>query len=292
MEKLIAGIELGGTKTIAIIAEGTNIHREFRIETTKPEIVLPAVIEWLKKEKSDFDFQKIGIATFGPVCLDEKNPDFGKILKTPKPSWSGADVYGQISHSFSVPMTIDTDVNGAALAEHFWGAAVGKNPTVYVTIGTGIGGGIVIDGKPIHGFMHPEMGHMRVKRTFQPDFLGNCPFHGDCLEGLASGPAIEKRTGLKGASIPNTHKIWGYVADEIGEFLANIIFVLSPQIILLGGGVMQSESDLLGLIRDSVYKKLSEYIAGIDRSTLNYLIKRPALGDKAGPLGAIALGYL
>ncbi len=289
-DKIVAGIEFGGTKTIALIAHGQTIFDEHKIETTSPEIVLSSLIEWLRDQYSKHIFESIGIASFGPICLDRNSPHYGFITTTPKPNWGMTDVVKPFADAFNLPIGFDTDVNGAALAEYYWGAAQNSNCSIYVTIGTGIGGGVIINGRPLHGFLHPEMGHIKIARRFQLEFKGNCPFHSDCIEGLASGHAIFKRTGLPAHEIAANHEVWDWIADEIGEFVTNLILNFSPQIIALGGGVMKSHADLIGKIRKNCLTKLSNYIAPIDEEVMEKIIAPPALGDLAGPLGAIALG--
>lgn len=289
-EKIIAGIEFGGTKTIAIIASGQKILDEFQIATTKPKEVLFELISWLKERQTRFNFSSIGIASFGPLCLDIKSQYYGFITTTPKPYWGMIDVLGAFREAFNPPIAIDTDVNGAALAEYYWGASIGTNCSVYITIGTGIGGGIIVNGAPIHGFSHPEMGHAKIRRNYQTEFKGVCPFHGDCFEGIASGPAISERTGIDAKNIGPEHEIWNYLGDEIAEFLTNIILTLSPQKIAIGGGVMNNRPDLFLRIHKSCHEKLNGYIHGLDLKEISRIIVAPVLGEKAGPLGAIAIG--
>lgn len=288
--QLIAGIELGGTKTIALIARGTEILDEFRIPSTSPNEVLEPISNWLKNAREKYDFKAIGIASFGPVCLDKSSKQYGHITATPKPNWSNSDVVGSVKKWFDGPIGFDTDVNGAGLAEYYWGASQDCDTSIYVTIGTGLGGGIIANGVPLHGFMHPEMGHMRIRRNHQHDFKGVCPFHGDCIEGLVCGPAIKARTGKPAEELMKEDPIWEILADEIAEFLTNLIYVASPQKILIGGGVMQDKEYFFQKIRNNINDKLGNYINGLDFDALGEMIIPPKLGDKAGPLGAIALG--
>ncbi len=288
--QLIAGIELGGTKTIALIARGTQILDEFRIPSTSPDEVLEPVSNWLKKAREKYDFKAIGIASFGPVCLDKSSNQYGYITATPKPKWSNTDIVGSVKKWFDGPIGFDTDVNGAGLAEYYWGAGQNCDTSIYVTIGTGLGGGIVHKGVPLHGFMHPEMGHMRIRRNHQIDFNGACPFHDDCIEGLVCGPAIKARTGKPAEELMAEDPIWEILADEIAEFLVNLIYVASPQKILIGGGVMQDKEYFFQKIHNNINDKLGNYINGLDITALGEMIIPPKLGDKAGPLGATALG--
>lgn len=287
---LIAGVELGGTKTIALIARGTDILDEFRIPTASPNEVLSEISKWLRMAHEKTPFASIGIASFGPICLDKKAENYGYITSTPKPNWSNIDVVGAFSKWFDGPIGFDTDVNAAALAESFWGATIGCETSVYLTIGTGFGGGIISNGKPMHGFMHPEMGHLRIRRTHQLDFAGNCPFHGDCAEGLLSGPAIFARIGRSAEALQQDDPIWDIIADEIAEFTTSLILTISPNKILFGGGVMQDKDFLLQKVRQHSLQKLNNYISNLDMAKMVEMIQSPALGNKAGPMGAIALG--
>ena len=195
-ESLIAGVELGGTKCIAVTARGREIVSRAQWPTgDDAAATLRTLADWLAAAHREEPFAALGIASFGPICLDPASADYGRIINTPKPGWSGADVLGVLAGDLCVPVAIETDVAGAALAEGRWGASQGCPVHVYLTIGTGIGGGIVVDGKPLHGTFHPEMGHVRVRRAAGDPFTGVCPIHGDCLEGLAAGPAIAARVG-------------------------------------------------------------------------------------------------
>lgn len=289
-EKLIAGIELGGTKSIAIIARGHSVIDEIRIPTTSPYAVFKQLSDWLISKNSHERIDAIGIASFGPLCLDKASPIYGYITTTPKPNWGMVNVLGPIKDAFPIPIGFDTDVNGAALAEYYWGGAKETRCSIYVTIGTGIGGGVIINGTPLHGLSHPEMGHVKIRRKFQTDFKGVCPFHNDCLEGLASGPAIAARTGIQAQDLDESHEIWEILGDELGEFVTNLILTFSPQKIALGGGVMNSKVDLIPKIRKSATAKLANYIDAIDAEVMSKIIGAPELGDKAGPMGAIAIG--
>ncbi len=289
-EPLIAGVELGGTKGVAVIARGTEIIATQRVPTTTPAKTLGALADWLREKQEETPYVALGIASFGPLGLNPSRADYGFITATTKPDWSQTDVLGAFKSWFAGPIGFDTDVNGPALAEGRWGAAVGCTSHVYLTIGTGVGGGLVVNGAPVHGLVHPEMGHVRVRRVAGDAFAGACPFHGDCLEGLVSGPALAARTGMKGEELAQDHPVWANVAQEIAELLTTLILIASPQKILIGGGVGMGQSFLFPLIRDAVAARLKAYVAGLDREALDALIMPPALGAEAGPLGAIALG--
>jgi fructokinase len=232
----------------------------------------------------------VGIASFGPVDLRPDSPTFGHITSTPKPGWANVDIVGALRQSLGIPVGFDTDVNAAALAEWHWGAARGLDTFVYLTVGTGIGGGGLAGGRPMHGLVHPEMGHIRIPHDLSADpFAGICPFHGDCLEGLASGPAIKARW-LQGAEdLPQDHPAWPLEATYMAHALATIVCLLSPQRIVMGGGVM-SASQLLPMIRARLLELLNNYVRApeITRDIDRYVVS-PVLADRAGVLGALAL---
>ena len=232
----------------------------------------------------------VGIASFGPVDLDPRSPTFGFITTTPKPHWAHIDVARPFRDALGVPVAFDTDVNGAALAEHRWGAASGIDPFVYVTVGTGIGGGGVVNGRRLHGLVHPEMGHLRLPHDRATDpFPGSCPFHGDCLDGLASGRAIRERWGAPAETLPPDHPAWPLEAEYLALGLVAIVAVLSPKRIVLGGGVMQQPT-LLPRVRGRVVALLSGYVRATEiLHEIEHYIVPPALGARAGVIGALAL---
>lgn len=287
----MAGVELGGTKAIAALARGASIVESMRIATTDPEETLAALGQRLQAWRvGGHDFAAIGIGSFGPVGLDPNRVDYGFITTTPKSGWSATDVRGFFASRFDLPICFDTDVNGAALAETWWGSARGSDHAVYITIGTGIGGGIVVDGKPLHGAIHPEIGHLRVRRAGDLSFAGVCPFHGDCLEGLASGPAIAARAGVESATdLPADHPVWDEVAAELAELVAMLVLTVSPQRVLIGGGVGSGRSALLPAVRRGVGTLLADYVADFQPDDV---IRSPALGGDAGVLGSTALAIL
>lgn len=289
-ERRVAGVELGGTKIIAVIGEGRNILARDQWSTgDDPATVLATVAAWLEQQQADLGFEALGIASFGPICLDRADPRYGHILTTPKRGWSGADVVGTLGGGLDVAVGFDTDVAGAALAEGQWGAAVGCTVHVYLTIGTGIGGGIIVDGKPLHGALHPEIGHVRVRRALGDTFAGICPFHGDCLEGLAAGPAIAARAGRPAHDLPPDHPVWNLVVGEIAEALHMLILSLSPQRIVIGGGVGHGQAHLLPRIRAATAACLNAYLPNRSVADLEEVITGARLGDEAGILGSIAL---
>lgn len=290
--RLVAGIELGGTKSIAVIARGRDVIESARIPTGEPGATLAALGRRIEDWQAVHGrVAAIGIGAFGPIGLDRGRADFGSITSTPKPGWAGTDIVGPFSKQFGVPVGFDTDVAGAALAEHRWGAARGCDVAVYLTIGTGIGGGVVIRGAPVHGLVHPELGHIRVRRAPGDGFAGICPYHGDCLEGLASGPALAARAGLRGEEIGDDHPVWVAVIGEIAELIGMLMLTLSPERIIIGGGVFADRQPLLGSIRSRTAELLGGYVVGVGAPELSRIIVAPGLGTMAGPLGAVALAY-
>jgi fructokinase len=289
---LFGAVEAGGTKFVCAVGdENGTIRAESRVPTTDAVSTLTAVRDFFDAQRRALGtFSAIGIGCFGPVILDKRSAKYGFIGKTPKTGWCDVDVVGMLAQEFSCPVGFDTDVNAAALAEHRWGAARGAKNVVYLTVGTGIGGGVLVDGAPLHGLMHPEIGHIRPRRhSLDVNFPGVCPFHGDCLEGLASGPAILARCGVDLQHLDADHAQWQMQTDYLGQLCAQLVLTLSPQRIIMGGGVMAQERLFPG-IRDRMLYWLGGYI---DRSELladsdRYVVP-PALGGRAGVLGAISL---
>lgn len=283
---LIGGIEAGGTKFVCGIGnEKGEILDRISFPTETPEITLKKVVEYFK----DKNIETLGIGSFGPVDINPKSENYGSIRKTPKLTWTNFNILEYLKKHFSISMVIDTDVNGAALGESIWGAAKNLDNCIYLTVGTGIGGGILISGKLVHGMLHPEMGHIIIKRHPNDKYEGKCPFHKDCLEGLASGPAIEERWKTKGDKLPLDHEAWNLEAFYIAQALVNYILILSPEKIILGGGVMK-QKQLFPKIRKYVKEMLNEYIQADDiLKNIDEYIVSPKLGDNAGLLGAMAL---
>jgi len=284
----VAAIELGGTKCIAAIARGREIIARERWSTRAPEETLPAILDWIA-EVPGGPLAAIGIAGFGPLVVDPRHADYGRIGSTPKPHWTGFDLRGCVAARFDMPIGFDTDVAGAALAEGRWGASQGCATHVYVTIGTGVGAGIVVDGKPLHGAAHPEVGHIRVRRDPGDSFAGACPFHGDCLEGLVAGPAIAKRAGMPAEQLAGDDPLWDRIAGEIAELVMTLVLTVPPQRIVIGGGVGGAQGDLLGKVRARATERLAGYGPGSDAGAIDRLVVAPGLGADAGPLGAVAL---
>jgi fructokinase len=289
---LFGGIEGGGTKFVCAVGSGPDdLRGEARFTTTSPEETLTRTIEFFREqEKTIGGLAGIGIASFGPLDLRIDSSTYGRILSTPKPGWSGANLLGMLREAFDLPIGIDNDVNASALGEHRWGTGQGLDTFMYLTVGTGIGGGAFAEGKLLHGYLHPEMGHIPLPHDLSRDpFPGTCPFHGDCFEGLACGPAMEKRWGRRAETLPEDHPAWQLEAEYISLALTTYIYTLSPQRILLGGGV-GSNLHLLRQVRKRTRDFISGYIpsASILDEIDSYIVP-PALGNRSGVLGAIAL---
>ncbi|MEJ2306265.1 MAG: ROK family protein [candidate division WOR-3 bacterium] len=285
------GIESGGTKIVcAVGTKPEDLRDEFRFSTTTPAETIETIIDYFKKQDKKEKLSALGIGSFGPVDLDKESPTYGYITSTPKTKWQNTNFYGKIKEAFDIPIEFDTDVNAAALGEHEWGAARNLANFIYITIGTGIGGGGIINGDSLHGLLHPEMGHIFVPHNKTEDpFEGTCPFHKDCFEGLASGTAIRARWGKKGETLEANHPAWNLEAKYISLAVINYICTLSPEKIILGGGVMK-QKQMLPLIQKRVKTLLNNYIKAPEITNhINQYIVLPELGDDAGVLGAIAL---
>lgn len=288
---LYGGIEGGGTKFVCAIGTGPDdIRAEARFDTDVPHTTLAQVETFFGAHRDLGPLSAVGIASFGPIDPDPDSPMFGYVTTTPKPGWAQTDFAGAVHRMLGVPVGFDTDVNVAALGEHRWGAARGLDTFIYLTVGTGIGGGGMANGKLIHGMMHPEMGHIRVPHDHKADpFAGCCPYHGDCLEGLCCGPAIEARWGTPARDLAADHPAWALEAHYLALGVVNLLLPLSPQRIIMGGGVMH-QRQLFPMIRDNVQRLLNGYLQ-VDQvgSQIGEYIVPPELGDRAGVLGAIAL---
>lgn len=285
---IVGGIEAGGTKFVCAVGTGPDDIRAIeRFPTTTPEETLGRAVSFFRRQPDSV--AAVGIGTFGPADVNPSSPSYGQITTTPKPGWQGADVVGAIQQALGVPVAFDTDVNVAALAEHRWGTARDLGTFVYLTIGTGIGGGGMVSGRRLHGLTHPEMGHMLVPRHPEDEFVGVCPYHGDCWEGLASGPALEARWGQPGQSLPDDHEAWPLEAHYVSRGIANLTLTMSPQRVILGGGVMKQDH-LFQLVRQQVQAALNGYVH-VDalRDGIDEYIVPPTLDDRAGVLGAIAI---
>jgi fructokinase len=276
-------VEAGGTKFILGVATNKdNIEATTRIDTRTPQETIGATLDWFRGQGP---LDAIGVASFGPLELDKASPHWGHITTTTKPYWSGADIAAPLQLELGCPVAIDTDVNGAALAEYLWGAGQGQKSMLYFTVGTGIGGGAIIDGRILQGLTHPEMGHIRV--PLHPDDVpdaGYCPFHGACLEGLANGPAIIKRWGASLSELPPDHVAHDIIAFYLAQAVATMQSIFEPGRIIFGGGVMGTP----GLI-DRVRCEAGVLTGGYFRGDPAEIVTLPGLGDKAGLLGALAL---
>lgn len=288
------GIEAGGTKFICALGSSPdNIIAETQFTTTNPQETLGKCIDFFHKTGKKHPLQAIGIASFGPLDLDKKSPAYGSIPTTPKPGWGGTNLVKTIREGLDLPVVLDTDVNGAALGEWRWGAAQGLDTFIYLTIGTGIGGGGMVNGRLMHGLAHPEMGHILIPHDHTKDpFPGVCPFHADCFEGLACGPAIAGRWGKAPEQLLPSHEAWQLEAEYLASGVLNLVLTLSPQKVIMGGGIMKVP-ELLFSVRHRVAGLLNNYIhAPAITNGIDSYIVAPSLGDMAGVLGAIALAEL
>ncbi len=296
--RLYGGIETGGTTVGCIIGVGPDdVVAETRFPTTGPAETIAAIVDFFEAHAAAHPVETVGIGAFGPLDLDQESPTYGHVTDTPKPGWSSVDLCTPIEAGLQVPVTLDTDVNAAALGEYLWGRGAGPDsgrampdPLLYLTVGTGIGLGAVIDGRPLHGLLHPEAGHMRIPhdRSLDP-FDGSCPFHGDCWEGLASGRALQERSGQRAETLPPDHAAWEIEAHYLGLGMANLICCFSPRLLVVGGGVLKQP----GLL-DRARQEARGFLGGYLRSNMlgdriDGLIVSPSLGDRSGLLGALAL---
>lgn len=285
---MYGAIEAGGTKFICAIGTGPDDIETVRIPTTTPSATLDAAIDFFRARRSEL--AAVGIASFGPIDLTPDSWTYGYITSTPKSGWRNYDIAGAVRKSLDLPVGFDTDVNGAALGEARWGSARGLSDFVYLTVGTGIGGGALVNGRLLHGLVHPEMGHIRVPHDRVRDpFDGACPFHGDCLEGLASGPAIQARWGISPRELPPDHPGIALEAEYLALGLANWVCTLSPQRIVLGGGVMQL-GRLFPLVRQRLLELLNGYVQAREiTDCIDQYVVPARLGPRAGVLGGLAL---
>ena len=287
----VGGIEAGGTKFVCAVGTGPDdVRAETRFPTTTPEETIGRAVAFFREQEAIHGRPAaIGIASFGPLDPNPASPTFGYITSTPKPRWANVDLAGAIRSALGVPVGFDTDVNIAGLGEWRWGAAQGLSNFIYLTVGTGIGGGVLIDGKPVHGLIHPELGHIPVPHDRAADpYEGFCPYHGDCLEGMAAGPAIGERWGRPAVDLPSDHPAWQLEAHYLALALHVFICTLSPERIILGGGVME-QMQLFPLVRHKVIAYLNGYIQSPSiLSNIDGYIVPPGLGNRAGVLGAFA----
>ncbi|MCP4428643.1 MAG: ROK family protein [Chloroflexi bacterium] len=287
-QNLFGGIEAGGTKFVCAVGTGPDdIRAEARFPTTSPEETIGRAIAFFREQEP---VTAVGIAAFGPLDPNPQSSTYGHITTTPKPGWANVNFAGAIQDALGAPVGFDTDVNGAALGEWKWGAAQGLDTFIYLTIGTGIGGGAMVNGRLLHGLIHPEMGHISLPHDWKTDpYRGRCPYHGDCLEGMAAGPAIGDRWGQPAYELPPGHPAWELEAHYLALALRSFICALSPQRIIMGGGVME-QPHLFPLVRQKTQATLNGYIQSpAILAAIDEYIAPPGLGNRAGVLGAIAL---
>lgn len=290
-----AAVELGGTRVSVVAGLAPDRCSPIvRLATSGPDETLSAIAGALRALRQDgWDFAAVGLACFGPLELDRQRPGFGRLLSTPKPGWSGADVVGRLADDLGVPVALETDVNAAAVGERAWGACRGLSDVAYVTAGTGVGAGVCVGGAPVHGMLHPEAGHLRPVRDAGADpFPGACAWHRDCVEGLASGPAIAARTGRDPAGMADEDPVWSLAGDYLGQLCAALALVVSPQRIVLGGGVGRRPA-VLRSARARLSSQLAGYLARPPPEEMESYLVGPGLGADSGLFGALALaqGY-
>lgn len=285
---ILGAIEAGGTKfVLAVGNENGEIAEKISIPTRNPEETMKEIHNFFK----DKNIEALGIGCFGPLELNREKEKYGYITSTPKLAWADYDILGSLKKNLGVPVEISTDVSGAALGEITFGDFKNEDTLLYITVGTGIGGGYVINGKIHNGMLHPEMGHILINRVPEDTFKGSCPYHGNCLEGMASGPANEKRTGMKGTDIPDEHESFDFIASYMAEALMSYILTLSPTRIVLGGGVM-GRTQMLPKIRHLLREKMNGYLKTDQLNDLEHYIVTPSLGTESGIKGALALALM
>jgi fructokinase len=289
------GVEAGGTKFVCAVGTGPDDVRDRRvIPTTTPGETLGQVADFFEEQrKNGLTIRSLGIASFGPLDLSTDSPTYGRITTTPKAGWAGTDLVSFMKEHLDVPVALDTDVNGAAYGEYRWGAGRGLHSSTYLTVGTGVGGGAVVGGQPLRGLLHPEMGHLHVRRHPDDDFPGSCPFHGDCVEGLASGPAIKARFGRSAEDLGPVHDAMVEIeAWYLAQLVTTVVYLLSPQRVILGGGVMHADG-LLDAVRSGTLVRLAGALDGTAVADgIERFLVAPELGGASGVLGALALAEL
>ncbi len=285
---ILGALEAGGTKMVCAIGnEKGEIMEQVSIPTETPDITVPKLLSFFKEK----NIEALGIGCFGPIDLDRNSETYGYITTTPKLAWQNFDMVGTFKKELGVPVGFDTDVNGSVLGEYTWGIAKGLHSCIYITIGTGVGVGVIVDGRLLHGMMHPEGGHILLHKLPQDTYQGFCPFHKNCMEGLAAGPAIEGRWGQKAYYLMDREEVWELEAEYIAQALVNYTMLLSPQRIILGGGVMH-QTQLLALVREKFKTLLNGYIKTKAIEDLENYIVLQSLDDKQGIMGALKLGMM
>lgn len=282
----LAGVELGGTKAIVVLGRGEAIVERHRFPTTSPGETLSPIADLLRRWAAEHRPQALGIASFGPLAIDPAAANYGEILPTTKRGWAGTNLFAELAGLIDGPTGLSTDVIAPALAEAEWGAAKGCSDHAYITVGTGIGVGIVAGGKPVIGKLHPEAGHIRVARVPGDGFAGMCAYHGDCLEGLASGPAIAARAGSQGERVGDDDPAWSFVIDALAQGCANLLLTLASERIVLGGGVIVSRPWLVPAIERRMVELLGGYLPYVGEGSVLRIVE---LGADAGPRGALLL---
>ena len=282
----LGALEAGGTKMVCAIGDETGkIFEQISIPTRTPEDTIPEIIDYFQKAQ----IEALGIGCFGPIDPDRQSATYGYITSTPKLAWANFNIVNAFEKALNCPVGFDTDVNGSVLGEVTFGQAKGKSCVVYVTIGTGVGAGIYIEGKLLHGMLHPEAGHVMIQRREGDNYQGKCPYHGTCLEGMAAGPAVEERWGRKAVELKDRKEVWDLEAYYIAQALTGYILTLSPEMIILGGGIMHREKLFL-MIRDYVKEMLGGYIKTEELENMENYIVPASLNDDQGIMGALELG--
>lgn len=285
---IIGALEAGGTKMVCAVGDETGkIYKRISIPTKDPDTTLREILIFFKSEK----IECLGIGCFGPICLDRDSKKYGYITSTPKEEWRDVDIYGSLKNALNVPVGFDTDVNASVLGEVKYGAGKGLKNVCYLTVGTGIGMGIWSEGKLLHGNLHPEAGHIKIRKRADDTYAGKCPYHKDCFEGLAAGPAIEERFGIKASELSDRDDVWNLIGFYIAQALCSYILILAPQKIILGGGVMHQEK-LLPYIRKYVREELAGYINTEEMNNLDDYIVPFSLNDNQGILGCFELAKI
>lgn len=282
----IGALEAGGTKMVLAVGdENGNIFEQVSIKTETPEITMPKMIDYFKNK----NIEALGIGCFGPICPDKKSGKYGYITSTPKLAWANYNIVGAFKEALNVPIGFDTDVNGSCLGEATFGCAKGLSNVVYLTVGTGIGAGILVEGNLLHGNLHPEAGHILLRRHPEDKYEGKCPYHKDCFEGLAAGPAIEERWGRKGTELAGDDKVWEMEGYYIAQALTTYILTLAPSKIILGGGVMH-QTQLFEIVRKNVTEMLNGYLDTPELKDMDNYIVPAGLNDNQGIIGCLVLG--
>ena len=282
---LYGALEAGGTKMVCAIGdENGKIIDRVKFPTETPEKTMPQIFDYFK----GYDIKAVGIACFGPIDLRKDSPTYGSITSTPKRAWANYNIVNATKEALGIPVGFDTDVNGSMLGEATWGCAKGLTDAIYLTIGTGVGGGVISNGKLLHGMLHPEVGHIRLPLQANDPGKSVCPFHDNCLEGLAAGPSLQARWGVSADKLADKAEVWEIESTYIANALMSYTLILSPQKIILGGGVMHQEH-IFPLIREKFKELLNGYIVTDEMEHLDDYIVPPSLNDDQGIMGAIKL---